>query len=147
MRRSILAIAVALAMICPAAPRVRSAASAAERPVPAGREVRCLAMIAYAEAAVDGVEGMAAVIRVVRNRMADARFPGDACAVVAQAGQFQPVTESAALRQVARDPEGYSIPAVLGARSPGARRLLATAHRLARAPRPGPTRPAAPCSS
>ena len=136
MRRSILATAVALAMICPAAARARAAV--AERSVPTGREVRCLAMIAYAEAAVDGVEGMSAVIRVVRNRMADARFPGDACAVVAQAGQFQPVTESAALRQVARDPEGYSIPAVLGARSPGARRLLATAHRLARAPRPGP---------
>jgi hypothetical protein len=70
---------------------------------------------------------MAAVIRVVRNRMADPRFPGDACAVIAQAGQFQPVTESAVLRQVARDPEGYSIPQVLGARSPAARRLLATA--------------------
>jgi spore germination cell wall hydrolase CwlJ-like protein len=82
------------------------------------------------------------VIRVVRNRMSDPRFPGDACAVIAQAGQFQPVTESAVLRQVARDPEGYSIPQVLGARSPGARRLLASAHRLARAPQgsgPDPT--------
>ena len=95
-------------------------------------------MIAYAEAAVDGLDGMAAVIRVVRNRMADPRFPGDACAVIAQSGQFQPVTESAALRQVARDPEGYSIPQVLGVRSPAARRLLADAHRLARSPRPGP---------
>lgn len=103
-----------------------------------GREARCLAMIAYAEAAVDGLEGMAAVIRVVRNRTADPRFPGDACAAIAQAGQFQPLTESAALRRVARDPEGYSIPGVLGVRSPAARRRVADAHRLARAPRPGP---------
>ena len=103
-----------------------------------GREVRCLAMVAYAEAAVDGLPGMTAVMRVVRNRMADPRFPGDACAVIAQSGQFQPVTQSAVLRRVAMDPEGYSIPQVLGVRSPAARRLLATAHRLARA------RPAAP---
>jgi N-acetylmuramoyl-L-alanine amidase len=102
-----------------------------------GREVRCLAMIAYAEAAVDGLPGMTAVMRVVRNRVADPRFPDDACAVIAQSGQFQPLTGSARLRQVARDPEGYSMPQVLGVRSPQARLLLATAHRLARAPLPG----------
>jgi hypothetical protein len=105
------------------------------------REVRCLAMIAYAEAAVDGLPGMTAVMRVVRNRMVDSRFPDDACAVIAQSGQFQPVTESTVLRRVAQDPEGYSIPQVLGVHSPAARRLLATAHRLARAAltRPDPT--------
>ncbi len=97
-----------------------------------GREVRCLAMVAYAEAAVDGLPGMTAVMRVIRNRMVDPRFPDDACAVIAQSGQFQPVTESAVLRRVAQDPEGYSIPQVLGVRSPAARRLLATAHQLAR---------------
>ncbi len=43
---------------------------------PSNREVRCLALVAYTEAAVDGIAGMAAVIRVVRNRMADPRFPG-----------------------------------------------------------------------
>jgi spore germination cell wall hydrolase CwlJ-like protein len=109
-------------------------------PMPAaalsGREFRCLAMIAYAEAAMDGLPGMAAVMRVVRNRVADPRFPDDACAVIAQTGQFQPVTESPVLRRVARDPEGYSIPQVLGVRSSQARRLLAEAHRLAGAPLP-----------
>jgi hypothetical protein len=96
-----------------------------------GRELRCLAMVAYAEAAVDGLPGMTAVMRVVRNRMADPRFPGDACSVIAQSGQFQPVTQSVVLRRVAMDPEGYSIPQVLGVRSLAARRQLATAHRLA----------------
>src|SRR4051794_41494897 len=100
---------------------------------PSGREVRCLALVAYTEAAVDGIPGMTAVIRVVRNRMADPRFPDDACAVIAQVAQFQPIAQSEVLRKVAADPEGYSIPQVLGLRSPQARRLLATAHRLARA--------------
>ncbi len=103
-----------------------------------GREIRCLALVGYTEAAVDGTDGMAAVIRVVRNRMADPRFPGDACAVILQVAQFQPIQQSDVLRKVARDPEGYSIPQVLGLRTPGSRRLLATAHRLARA---GPTGP------
>jgi hypothetical protein len=98
-----------------------------------GREVRCLALVAYTEAAVDGIPGMTAVIRVVRNRMADPRFPDDACAVIAQVAQFQPIAQSEVLQKVAADPEGYSIPQVLGLRSPQARRLLATAHRLARA--------------
>jgi spore germination cell wall hydrolase CwlJ-like protein len=97
-----------------------------------GREVRCLALVAYTEAAVDGVPGMTAVIRVVRNRMADPRFPDDACAVIAQVAQFQPIAQSAVLRKVAADPEGYSIPQVLGLRTPQSRLLLATAHRLAR---------------
>jgi spore germination cell wall hydrolase CwlJ-like protein len=122
--------ATLLAALCLAA----HPAWAAARPAPSGREVRCLAMVAYAEAAVDGLEGMAAVIRVVRNRMADPRFPDDACAVIAQPDQFTPVTRSPVLRRVAADPEGYSIPRVLGARSPAARRLLAEAHRLAKAP-------------
>jgi spore germination cell wall hydrolase CwlJ-like protein len=84
---------------------------------------------------------MAAVIRVVRNRMADPRFPGDACAVILQVAQFQPIAQSDILQKVARDPEGYSIPQILGLRNPGSRRLLAAAHRLARAPSttPDPT--------
>jgi spore germination cell wall hydrolase CwlJ-like protein len=101
-----------------------------------GREVRCLALIGYTEAAVDGIEGMAAVIRVVRNRVADPRFPDDACAVIAQVAQFQPVAQSEVLRRVVQDPEGYSIPQVLNVRSPAARRLLVAAHELARAPLP-----------
>ena len=73
MRRVIFWLAVA----CGRGPRVGG---------PSGREVRCLALVAYTEAAVDGVPGMAAVIRVVRNRMADPRFPDDACAVIAAGG-------------------------------------------------------------
>ena len=99
--------------------------------------VRVLVRICQgAHPAVDGIPGMTAVMRVVRNRVADPRFPGDACAVIAQSGQFQPLTESPLLRQVARDPEGYSMPQVLGVRSPQARLLLVTVHRLARAPLP-----------
>ena len=83
--------------------------------------MRCLALVAYTEAAVDGVPGMAAVIRVVRNRMAHGGFPDDACAVIAQVAQFQPIAQSAVLQKVARDPEGYSIPQVLGLRTPQSR--------------------------
>src|SRR3954452_2963924 len=106
-----------------------------------GPEVRCLALVAYTEAAVDGIPGMTAVIRVVRNRMADPRFPDEACAVIAQVAQFQPIAQSEVLQKVARDPEGYSIPQVLGLRSRQARRLLAPAPRLARPPpaEPDPT--------
>ena len=98
-----------------------------------GREVRCLALVAYTEAAVDGIPGMTAVIRVVRNRMADPRFADDACAVIAQVAQFQPIAQSDDPQKVARDPEGYSIPQVLGLRTPNPCQLLGTAHRLARA--------------
>ena len=84
--------------------------------------MRCLALVAYTEAAVDGIPGMTAVIRVVRNRMADPRFPDDACAVIAQVAQFQPIAQSELLQKVARDPEGYSIPQMLGLRTPQSRR-------------------------
>lgn len=120
--RAILAIIVVATSVL--APPVRAA----------GRESRCLAMIAYAEAAVDGERGMAAVIRVVRNRVADPGFPDDACAVALQAGQFQPVGELPALAAALRDPEGFSPITVLGVRSPAARHSLMSALRLARAP-------------
>ncbi|MFO1066910.1 MAG: cell wall hydrolase [Geminicoccaceae bacterium] len=107
-------------------------------PIPSNREVRCLALIAYTEAAVDGLPGMAAVIRVVRNRMADPRFPKDACAVILQVAQFQPIAQSELLQKVARDPEGYSIPQMLNLRTPASRGLLADAHRLAKAPPSAP---------
>jgi len=90
-----------------------AAAAAARAGEPSGREVRCLGLVAFTEAAVDGPPGMAAVIRVVRDRAADPRFPGDACAVVAQVAQFQPVARSAVLRRAVRDPEGYDIPLIL----------------------------------
>lgn len=108
-------------------------AGASARADLSGREVRCLALIAYTEAAVDGLPGMEAVIQIVRNRMADPRFPDDACAVILQVAQFQPIAQSEILQKVARDPEGYSIPQMLGLRSASSRRLFAEAHRLARA--------------
>ena len=105
-----------------------------------GREVRCLALVAYTEAAVDGPSGMAAVIRVVRNRMADPRFPSDACAVILQVAQFQPIAQSQLLQKVARDPEGYSIPQMLRLTGPSSRRSC-PGTRLARLQpaQPGPT--------
>jgi spore germination cell wall hydrolase CwlJ-like protein len=128
------ALAILHAACLAAAGAAAAGAAQSSSAQPSGREARCLAMVAYAEAAVDGLEGMAAVIRVVRNRVADPRFPDDACEVIAQADQFTPVARSPVLRRVAADPEGYSILQVLGARSPAARRLLAEAHRLAKAP-------------
>ncbi|HET6469498.1 MAG TPA: cell wall hydrolase [Geminicoccaceae bacterium] len=98
-----------------------------------GREERCLALIAFAEAASEGPEGMAAVIRVVRNRMKHGAFPSDACAVVAQAGQFQPVDEWPALRQAIREPDKHDLAQVLGATSRHGRKVLEAAQRLARA--------------
>lgn len=98
-----------------------------------GREARCLALIAYAEAANDGGRGMAAVIQVVRNRQKDGRFPADACAVVAQPGQFQPISESAELRAAVRSSEIAELPQLFGASSQGERRALAAAERLAAA--------------
>ena len=66
-------LAVGLAALCAGLTLATGAAAA-----PSNREVRCVALVAYTEAAVDGVSGMTAVIRVVRNRMADPRFPDDA---------------------------------------------------------------------
>src|SRR4051794_21731381 len=58
-----------------------------------GRERDCAALIAYLEAAVEGVRGMQAVVRVVHNRVGDPRFSRTACGVVGQDGQFQPMEE------------------------------------------------------
>ena len=74
------------------------------------RERRCLAMIAYADAATDGPAGMLAVMKVVHNRIADPRFADDACAVALEPGQFQPVGEQPALRRALREPERRAPP-------------------------------------
>lgn len=95
------------------------------------RERRCLAMIAFAEAVGEGPLGMAAVIRVVRNRVAHPRFADDACSVALENGQFQPVAERAALRQALQAPERLNLAEVLGARSREARLALVEAWRLA----------------
>ena len=73
----------------------------------AAGERDCLAAIAVLEAAGEGEKGMRAVIRVVRNRMADTRFPATACEVVRQPGQFQPVSEWPKLKQALDRPAAF----------------------------------------
>jgi hypothetical protein len=99
--------------------------------VASDRDARCLALIAYAEAASDGGKGMAAVIEVVRNRIKDGRFPGDACAVVAQPGQFQPISESAVLRRAVDKPGTVDLAELFGAGSLNERKVILAAERLA----------------
>jgi hypothetical protein len=98
---------------------------------------RCTAMIAVLEAAGEGEDGMAAVIEVVENRTADRRFPGEACAVVAQDRQFQPVGEWPALKRALAQPASFD-PAALMAGGPG-RRSLERALDLAKRPAEGRT--------
>ncbi|MFO1048623.1 MAG: cell wall hydrolase [Geminicoccaceae bacterium] len=98
---------------------------------PADRDRRCLAMIAYAEAANEGALGMLAVMRVVHNRIADRSFADDACAVVLQRGQFQPVSEQPSLRQAMARPETANLAQAVGANTREARLRLVEAWRLA----------------
>lgn len=99
--------------------------------LPTERDRRCLAMIAYAEAANEGALGMLAVMRVVHNRMADPSFADDACAVVLQRGQFQPVSEQRSLRQAMGRPETANMAEAVGATTREARLRLVEAWRLA----------------
>ncbi len=119
----LVALALALILLPPMALPVSVAAAA----TPAER---CTAIIAVLEAAGEGDAGMAAVIEVVENRTRDARFPNEACAVIAQDRQFQPVGEWPALRRALAEPASFD-PAALLASGPG-RRSLARALELAR---------------
>lgn len=78
-------------------------------------EQQCLAVIAVLEAGGEGRQGMAAVLDVVRNRMADDRFPRDACAVIRQKGQFQPVGEWPKLARLLKEPKQLNARQLLGA--------------------------------
>ena len=104
------------------------------------RERRCLAMLAYAEAAGEGAAGMLAVMRVVHNRIADPDFADDACAVALEPGQFQPVSERPGLRAALAAPEGRSLAEAVGAATPRSRLQLVTAWRLAAVARVLPAR-------
>lgn len=99
--------------------------------VTSDRDRRCLAMIAYAEAASDGARGMLAVMRVVHNRIRSPAFADDACAVALEPGQFQPVRERPGLRQALRQPDRVNMADAVGATSREARLLLVQAWRLA----------------
>ena len=94
------------------------------------REARCLAMIAFAEAAGEGRLGMAAVIRVVRNRAGHPSFPDSACAVALQDRQFQPVAESPALKRALADPASVDIDNLFGT-GKADRAAMAMARKLA----------------
>src|SRR5690242_6320127 len=90
----------------------------------AGRERDCAALIAYLEASVEGVRGMQAVVRVVRNRMRDPRFAPTACAVVGQDGQFQPMEERPYLKRVVRSGRPLRLERLLAADTSFERMLL-----------------------
>jgi len=112
-----------LRLILPAVFCLATAAVVLPKAVPAATPAeRCTAMIAVLEAAGEGADGMAAVIEVVKNRTADRRFPNDACAVVAQDRQFQPVGEWPALRRALAQPASFD-PAAMLQRGPGTRSL------------------------
>lgn len=105
---------------------------------------RCLAAVGYAEASAEGIKGMAAVIRVVHNRVRDQRFPGHACKVVGHGGQFQGIDERPALRAAVRSPARLNLPRMLAVDTSFEKMVLAQAVRLATDPRvargPDPTR-------
>src|SRR3954453_19544531 len=96
-----------------------------------GRERDCAALIAYLEASVEGVRGMQAVVRVVHNRMRDARFASTACAVVGQDGQFQPMEERPALKRAVRGGRPLRLERLLRVDTPFERMPLGQAPRLA----------------
>jgi hypothetical protein len=102
-----------------------------------GRERDCAALVAYLEASVEGVRGMRAVVRVVRNRMADPRFPRAACGVVGQDGQFQPMEERPALKRAVCAGGPLDLKRLLRADTPFERMLLRQALRLAAEPPAG----------
>jgi spore germination cell wall hydrolase CwlJ-like protein len=96
-----------------------------------GREQDCAALIAYLEAAVEGLRGMQAVIRVVHNRMRDQRFARTACSVVGQDGQFQPMEQRPLLKREVRSGRPLNLKRLLGIDTPFKRMILSQALRLA----------------
>jgi spore germination cell wall hydrolase CwlJ-like protein len=104
------------------------------------RERRCLALIAYAEAATEGSGGMLAVMKLIHNRIAHPGFAYDACAVALEPGQFQPVGERPVLRRALADLAGHSLAEAVGATTAKARLRLVAAWRLAAAAAVWPAR-------
>lgn len=103
-------------------------ARAADRLDPARR---CLAIVGYAEASSEGMKGMAAVIRVMHNRVRDPRFPDHPCKVARQKGQFQAVEESARIKRALAAPHKANLELVLLADTSFERMVLDQARRLA----------------
>lgn len=72
-------------------PRARSLAQLVERhggTKTANREAECLAGAIYFESKGEPLDGQLAVAQVILNRASSGRFPGSACGVVFQPGQF-----------------------------------------------------------
>ena len=55
---------------------------------PLGEQANCIAVAVYHEARGETVEGQLAVARVIMNRAASGKYPGDWCGVVKQPWQF-----------------------------------------------------------
>jgi hypothetical protein len=96
-----------------------------------GPASRCLALVGYAEAVSEGNAGMAAVMRVVHNRIRDGRFPTHACAVVRQPGQFQAIEESRRIKTALKAPQRMNLARTLNVRTSFTRMMLDQASRLA----------------
>jgi hypothetical protein len=74
---------------------------------------------------------MAAVMRVVHNRIRDGRFPTHACAVVRQPGQFQAIEESRRIKTALKAPQRMNLARTLNVRTSFTRMMLDQASRLA----------------
>jgi hypothetical protein len=112
-----------------AAAGIAAASCAHAGPLPT--ESRCLALVAYAEAVSEGRTGMAAVIRVMHNRVRDQRFPKSACAVARQPGQFQAIDESRRYKAALKAPHRMSLARTLMADTGFERMMLRQASELA----------------
>lgn len=102
---------------------------AAQPTLPADK--RCLALVAYAEAVSEGKPGMAAVIRVMHNRVRDPRFPESACAVARHRGQFQAIEESPRYKQALKAPHRIDLARTLSADTSFERMMLRQVSELA----------------
>lgn len=111
------------------------AAPALAKPDRLSSNARCLTLVGYAEAVSEGNEGMAAVMRVVHNRIRDGRFPDSACGVVRHGGQFQAIEESRRIKTALKAPQRMDLEKTLNARTSFTRMMLDQARRLAVDPR------------
>lgn len=122
--------ALAMAAVAVAAGAIIGAGPAMAKPDKLSSNARCLTVVGYAEAVSEGNEGMAAVMRVVHNRIRDGRFPASACAVVRHGGQFQAIEESRRIKAALKAPNRMDLERTLNARTPFTQMMLDQARRL-----------------
>ena len=126
---SLRALAMAAAAVATGA--ILDAGPVMAKPDKLSSNARCLTVVGYAEAVSEGTEGMAAVMRVVHNRIRDGRFPGSACAVVRHGGQFQAIEESRRIKAALKAPHRMDLEKTLNTRTSFTRMMLDQARRLA----------------